>query len=236
LHAAGDHEAPYGPTVLDRAVSSYTPTLRALVEARNPLPDQVGEPSLLAVTVGEAQGEVPLATVAAERDMLLQRFAGRCTLRDGQEATIAEVRHLLPAHRWVHFACHGDQILDDPSRGGLRLSDDVLTIAQISNRQYHGDFAFLSACKTATGGIDLADEAITLAAALHYTGYRHVIGTLWTVYEAAAVTVADAVYAGVGPDSPFEPALSAWRLHNIVRELRKSERLSVWTPFIHTGP
>src|SRR5882724_6777481 len=34
IHAAGDHRTP-GAAVLDRVVSSYTPTLRALVEARS---------------------------------------------------------------------------------------------------------------------------------------------------------------------------------------------------------
>jgi hypothetical protein len=235
LHAAGDHaiEGSQRPTVLDRVVSSYTPTLRALVEARKPLPDSDGPPRLLAVTVAQAPGEIPLAAVDAEREMLARRFDGRCTHRDGPDATVEAIRALLPGHRWVHFSCHGDQILDDPSRGGLRLFDGTLTIAEIGADQYQGDFAFLSACKTATGGVDLADEAITLAAALHYTGYRHVIGTLWTVYAATAATVAAAVY---GTDGPFEPGASAQRLHDVLRQLRDIERLSAWTPFTHTGP
>ncbi len=233
LHAAGDHLAsgPNRPTVLDRVVSSYTPTLRALLEARRPAPADADPPRLLAVTVSDAPGEMPLEAVAAERDMLMERFAGRCTVRNGRDAVVADVLELLPAHRWVHFSCHGDQLLDDPSQGGLRLYDGVLTIGQISERQYSGDFAFLSACKTATGGLALADEAITLAAALHYTGYRHVIGTLWTVYQAQASTVAEAIYA-----DGFEPAESARRLHAVLHRMRDEERLSAWTPFTHTGP
>jgi hypothetical protein len=41
----------------------------------------------------------------------------------------------------------------------------------------------LSACKTAVGGVDLLDEAITLAAALHYTGYRNVVAAREPVAE-----------------------------------------------------
>ena len=237
LHAAGDHavEGQPRPTVLDRVVSSYTPTLRALVEARSAAkPD--ADAQLLLVTIADAPGEVPLKAVAAERDMLTRLFAGRHTLLDGSQATVAQVRAQLPGHQWIHFSCHGDQILDDPSRGGLRLIDDTLTIADISAGQYKGDFAFLSACKTATGGVSLADEAITLAAALHYTGYRHVIGTLWSVFDTTAATVAEAVYATVGPGGEFVPDESAVRLHQIVRSLRDTQRLSVWTPFTHTGP
>lgn len=237
LHAAGDHavEGKARPTVLDRVVSSYTPTLRALVEARSAA-TPAADARLLLVTIADAPGEVPLKSVIRERDMLMKRFAGRHTLLDGSQATTARVRAQLPEHQWIHFSCHGDQILDDPSRGGLRLIDDTLTIADISAGQYKGEFAFLSACKTATGGVNLADEAITLAAALHYTGYRHVIGTLWSVFDTTAATVAESVYAAVGSAGDFMPDESAERLHRIVRSLRDTERLSVWTPFTHTGP
>jgi hypothetical protein len=235
LHAAGDHlaDGPDLPTVLDRVVSSYTPTLRVLAEARAPLADDEC-PRILVVTVPQVDDEAPLPEVETERAMLKRRFAGRYTLFDGPDATVAAVAEQLPRHRWVHFSCHGDQLLDDPSQGGLRLADGRLTIEEVSARQYQGEFAFLAACKTATGGVGLADEAITLAAALHYTGYRHVIGTLWTVSDTAAAAVAEAVYGP--PDVPFEPALSPYRLHTVLSRLRDTERLSVWTPFTHIGP
>ncbi|MGY3521013.1 CHAT domain-containing protein [Micromonospora sp. PTRAS2] len=235
LHAAGDHlvDGPDRPTVLDRVVSSYTPTLRALLQAREPLPEETA-PELLIVTVPQVGDEPPLPEAAAERAMLQRRFAGRHRVLDGPEATVDEVARLLPEYRWAHLSCHGNQLLDDPSQGGLRLADGVLSIARLSAEQHHGEFAFLSACKTATGGVGLADEAITLAAALHYTGYRHVIGTLWTVNAAIAAEVADAVY---GPhDGPFDPTGSVFGLHTVLRRLRETERLSVWTPFIHLGP
>ncbi|WP_161594876.1 CHAT domain-containing protein [Verrucosispora sp. SN26_14.1] len=235
LHAAGDHltDGTHRPTVLDRVVSSYTPTLRALMQAREPLPED-RTPELLIVTVPQVGDEPPLPEAAAERAMLQRRFPGRHRVLDGPEATVDEVARLLPTYRWAHLSCHGNQLLDDPSQGGLRLSDDVLTVARLSAEQHQGDFAFLSACKTATGGLGLADEAITLAAALHYTGYRHVIGTLWTVNSSVAAEVATAVYNP--QDEPFDPAGSVFRLHTVLRRLRETERLSVWTPFIHLGP
>ncbi len=36
-----------------------------------------------------------------------------------------------------------------------------LTVADISADQHHGEFAFLSACKTAIGGMSLPDEDLT---------------------------------------------------------------------------
>ncbi|MET0496186.1 MAG: CHAT domain-containing protein [Actinoplanes sp.] len=237
LHAAGDHlvEGSDRPTVLDRVVSSYTPTLRALVEARKQLAEDGPPPRMLVVTVPDAPGVPRLDLVGALGDRLGARFAGACTSLTGSDAITDRVRTELPRHRWVHLACHGDQNLDDPSRGGLWLFDGLLTIADVGAGHYQAEFAFLSACKTATGGVALADEAITLAAALHYTGFRHVIGTLWTVFEGAALRVADAVY-GDDPEATFDPSRSAWLLHQALREMRETERLTTWTPFTHIGP
>jgi CHAT domain-containing protein len=113
----------------------------------------------------------------------------------------------------------------------------MLTIAEISEGHYQGDFAFLSACKTAIGGIALPDESITLAAALQHTGYRHVIGTMWSVHDQTAAEVAEAVYTLLTPGGVFDPGRAARALHQAVRGLRESGRpLSDWVPFTHTGP
>jgi hypothetical protein len=241
LHAAGhyteDGQAS-GPAVPDRVVSSYTPTLRALLEARRPLDSPPDDERILVVALAEAPGTVPLADVPRERELLTSLFAGRHTILAGDAAMWEAVRDELPRHRWAHFSCHGGQDLADPSQGGLLLQDRLLSIADISTGQYRGEFAFLSACMTATGGVNLPDEAITLVAALHYTGYRHVIGTLWSVYDETAADVAEAVYHELTSTGQFEPARSAYALHDAIRGLRDSGRLppSAWVPFTHTGP
>jgi CHAT domain len=244
LHAAGHHDdavQPSGRAVLDRVVSSYTPTLRALLEAQRPLdssPALPGDEQILVVALEQTPGQVPLAAVVRERDLVTSLFAGHNTVLEGEAATWQAVRDELPRHRWAHFSCHGGQNLGDPSHGGLLLHDRLLSIADISASQYRGEFAFLSACMTATGGIQLPDEAITLAAALHYAGYRHVIGTLWSVYDETAADVAAAVYGDLASTGQFEPARSARALHNAIRGLRDGGEIppSAWVPFTHTGP
>jgi hypothetical protein len=249
LHAAGHHTAEglaRHESVLDHVASSYTPTLRALLDARaagartpaappaSPVPRAA---RMLAVGLAETPGQPPLPNVSRELRLLRERFPGRHTILEGPAATWAAVRGQLPRHGWVHFSCHGDQDLADPSRGGFLLHDRPLTIADIATGQYRGDFAFLSACKTATGGVALPDEAITLAAALHYAGYRHVIGTLWSVHDRTAADVAAAVYASLTAAGTFEPGRAAGALHQAVRDLRAAGRpLSQWMPFTHTGP
>ena len=105
----------------------------------------------------------------------------------------------------MHFSCHGDQDLNDPSRGGLLLRDGMLTVADISTGRFRGDFACLSACKTAVGGVELLDETITLAAALHFTGYRHVIAALWSVDNRASAEVFSSLYRAIAGDGRLDP-------------------------------
>ena len=243
LHAAGDHRAATDreprPTVLDRVVSSYTPTLRALIEACRPDDEQArGEDRLLLVDVPDAPGQIPLDTTR-ERAALLAAFPDDDrTVLDHETATRAAVRAALPEHRWVHFSCHGDQDLKDPSRGGLLLRDATLTVADVTEGHFHGDFAGLSACKTAVGGIDLPDEAITLAAALHYTGYRHVVAALWSVDNRTSSEIFARLYQMIAADGRLTPERSPAALHRVVCELRNRnpEWPHRWTPFAHTGP
>ncbi|GAA2746152.1 hypothetical protein GCM10010440_36750 [Kitasatospora cinereorecta] len=259
VHTAGYHGEPVcdgAPrTVFDRVVSSYTPTLRALMEARavRESADRTssnGDPShtdfdgadsdrILVVAVGDTPGQPRLYNVAAERDMLTALFPpGRRTLLEGRDANRRAGDEQLTRHRWVHFSCHGDQDLADPSRGGLLLHDGMLTIADISACQFRGDFASLSACKTAVGGIDLPDEAITLASALHYTGYRHVVAALWSVDDSTAAQVFSAVYGDITNEGRLQPEAAASALHNVVRALRDEvpDEPRIWTPFTHIGP
>lgn len=48
--------------------------------------------------------------------------------------------------------------------------------------------------QTATTRVEPVDEVITLAAAMHYGGSRHVIGTLWSVYDDTAADVSESVH------------------------------------------
>jgi hypothetical protein len=87
-------------------------------------------------------------------------------------------------HHWVHLACHGSVNPTDPLRTALHLYDGPLTVAEIAARDLsHAEIAYLSACHTAVGNWELADEAIHLAAALQIAGFRQVIAALWSVSD-----------------------------------------------------
>jgi tetratricopeptide (TPR) repeat protein len=241
INAAGLPTGGEGKNVLDRVVSSYTPTLRALIRARNadrPTAVQLpGGGRMLVVALRNTPGQVELPNVDRERDLLVRMFSGRYTLCEGPSATFQVVREELKHHSWAHFSCHAGQNLNDPSTGGILLSDGMLAIADLTADRHSGEFVFLSACKTALGGVRVLDEAITLASALQCAGWRHVIATLWSVVDKTAADVAEDLYARLSRDG-FRTDRTAEALHHAIRRQRRAapDEPSRWVPFLHVGP
>ncbi|WP_138430158.1 MULTISPECIES: CHAT domain-containing protein [Streptomyces] len=244
LHAAGHHADPDdGPrrTVVDRVVSSYTPTLRALLEARLRAQEASGHASderMLLVAMSQTPRQEPLQAVRQDIDVLTSALPGRLTLLENADATWDAVKSGLPKHRWTHFSCHGDQNVLDPLAGGLTLFDKTLTVGDLSALSHRGEFVFLSACKSATGSPRMPDEALTMSAVLHYTGYRHVIAALWSIADDAAADVARLVYRELVFEGVLHPEKAAHALHTALLRLREDAAapISSWIPFTHTGP
>jgi CHAT domain-containing protein len=241
LHAAQDltaHPADHA-AVIDRVVSSYTPTLRALQSAKAGIDPPNPDDRFLVVAIEETDGRPDLQGALAERDLLRTLLTPRrLTVLGESDASRADVLSSLAEHRWVHFGCHADQDLANPSQGGLLLSDGVLTIGEIAGHRFRGDFAGLAACKTAVGGVHLLDESITLAAALHFTGFRHVVASLWSIEDNISSTVFEGLYQQLIREGIMDAERSSLALHRAIREQRElfpDEPLD-WAPFIHLGP
>jgi CHAT domain-containing protein/tetratricopeptide (TPR) repeat protein len=241
VHAAGYHHTP--DTVLDLVVSSYAPTVRALTSAR--AREASAQPAkILVITLPDTPGQSPLPGATVERDLLTSRFTSRArTVLSGADANRDNIMTDIAGHRWLHASCHGTQDLTDPSTGGLLPYDwktaGLITVADlISPDHAGGEFAFLSACKTATGGITSLDEAINLTAAMQHAGWRHVIGTLWSVWQDAATIIAQGLYPQLLHDDRVDTRAIAHALHHTIRALRDTnrERPSTWASFIHAGP
>lgn len=236
LHAAGRHTEA-GQSAMDRAVVSYTPSLRALIESRS-WERSTAEGAMVHVAMPETPGQSDLPHVGREKQLLTALFGEECTTLSGPAADRTTVRRELSRHRYAHFSCHAAAHSIRPASGGLLLSDGLLAVGEIASDHRHRDFAFLSACKTALGGLLLPDESMTMSSALHYTGYRQVIGTLWSVRDAVAADVAEGVYRGMREGGVFHSDRAATALHRVVRRLRDAspDRPSHWMPFTHTGP
>ncbi|MEU8080743.1 CHAT domain-containing protein [Catellatospora citrea] len=234
IHAAGHMR---GEGVLDRVVSTYTPTLRALARSAR---SRAGGDRLLVVAVGDVAGEDLLDGVDAEIEQLRKLIPAPNlrVLRD-EDATRQAVTEELPRHRYVHVSCHGAQDLTNPSHACIRVHDGPLTLAELSEAHRGGELITLSACMTATGGAAAADEVVSLAAALHYTGWQQVIATLWWVWDDSAADIMTAVYRRIARDGTITPEHAAQALHDAVREHRDArthrEEPSRWVSFIHMG-
>ncbi|TGZ03045.1 CHAT domain-containing protein, partial [Streptomyces rhizosphaericola] len=240
LHAAGRGAADSGTWVVDRAVSSYTPTLRALVRARDGLAaGPSARPGPLVVALAETPGAAPLAGVAREVEVIAELFPER-RLLSGPDATVAAVGRALEDHPWVHFSCHGVSEPLNPSRSGLILYDGRLTASDAATRRPRNpQLAVVSACSTAQGGTTLSDEAVQLVSSLQLAGYPHVIGTLWPVADRLATHLTEEFYRALSEDiargRPIDPAMA---LHLTVRSLRDryARAPHLWAAHIHTGP
>jgi CHAT domain-containing protein len=86
----------------------------------------------------------------------------------------------LPGAALLHMACHGEQDLKNPLDSGFCLRDGKLTIGQLMRLDLpNAVFAFLSACETAKGSRTQPDQAVHLAAAMMFVGFRSIIATMW---------------------------------------------------------
>jgi hypothetical protein len=231
VHAAG---RPGEPGALDRVVSSYTPTLRALARTRARPATAVRRQ--LVVALDRTPGLPDLPATAAEAAGLHSRHPDRPPLTNDR-ATVAAVTTALSGVSWAHFACHAGSEPDTPSAGGLHLHDGLLPVAEVGRRDLpDAELAYLSACSTGHAGRRHADESIHLASAFQLAGFRHVIASLWPLDDRVGAGAADRFYRLL-PDLPSADQ-SALTLHRVVRELRAEHptRPHLWASLIHSGP
>lgn len=237
LHAAGKYnELGHESRLYNYVVSSYTPTLSALLLASKSSPPKFGR--LLAVSqpagLPGTLREIANIKQHVESDMLVWL--------NGQQASAEEVLRHMNECDWIHFACHAVQDASDPTKSSFILHNGNLELATIMRRSFeHTDsFAFLSACQTATGDEKLPEEAVHLAAGMLMAGYRSVIATMWAIKDDDAPLIADGVYAHLmKPHTAVEGGEhAAHALHHAVARLREKvgeREFARWVPFIHLG-
>jgi CHAT domain-containing protein len=196
FHAAGVYYGENLECCADYVVSSYTPTLSALRTARENLPSILRR-SLVLLAAGASdqttetnfpilhsvKAEVAdVARTARAADQIEVLEYGRIS-----SATIHEVKNALPRADIVHLACHMHTgHLSHSSRHpldfGFLLGDGKLTVSDIMDiKPLHPFLVFLSACNTAKCVEDQPDRGVNLAAAMLFSGFRHVIAHLGCV-------------------------------------------------------
>lgn len=203
LHAPGRHEERCSETVIDRVISTYSPSIKALIHgrrrhSREAVSTTPAEALLVAMEHTPGHAKLPYAAnEVASLHILCNSMSfkvvepGRCK---------KDVVSLLKGCKIFHFAGHGYTDMIDPSNSHLCLDDedDPLTVADLlymNLHQYSPFLAYLSAC--GTGRVQderFIDESIHLISACQLAGFRHVIGTMWEVKDEHCVDVAQTTY------------------------------------------
>ena len=213
-----------------------------LIQALDSVPTVPKAPQVLVVTQPSATGQAYLPGTLQElkhiEDQVTKNNILSISLK-GSDATVFQVKTEMLKASWVHFACHGVQDSKNPTDSALLLSGSSrLTLFEIIRmRMPSKDLAFLSACQTATGNEDLADEAVHLAAGMLSAGYRGVIATMWYISDLHAPSIANDVYAHLFKDRESSSTEAAEALHYAIKSLQEKPGVSslVWVPFIHMG-
>ena len=217
-------------------ISSYTPTLTAILDPSTPKVEN--NFTILTVAQPSTPNAAPIPKTEDEVK-LVQKLASsvkKVNLID-EEATVGRVLQAMRDADWIHMACHGKQETGEPMKSGLLLHDKILELSEIVRHALpRADFAFLSACQTAVGDERIADESVHLAAGMFMAGYRGVIATMWSIRDQDAPQVAEDVYKRILKDGKPNRKEAAHALHDAVKRLRDSGAgFMAWVPFIHLG-
>jgi tetratricopeptide (TPR) repeat protein len=225
LHAAISKK---GHCVLDRVVSSYTPTLRTLLKIRDHGASRDGHGLIVAGTGRDLQqaqltaGYWPDAEVA------------------DPETEPADMLRLLARNEWVYVGEPSTQYPAHPAsaliadRESPALSLGLVELGQIDLE--HAEFGYLGRCATA---VDTpSGAAVSLAGALQYGGFTQVIGTLWETDEESSAYAQAEVYAELTDDSAFHADNAGPALHRAAHKLRAEhpDDPARWAGFLHFGP
>lgn len=195
---------------------------------------------LLAISQPNTPGQSALPNTRVE-STCIQSLATNIAFNtlEGQAAMVKSVIKGMEAHSWVHLACHAVQDMIEPTKSAFCLHDGNLDLSTIITITFpHADFAFLSACQTATGDENLSDEAVHLAAGMMLAGYHSIIATMWSIRDNDGPVVAEHVYTNLLRSAKPNSKQAAFALHYAVKCLCKRvgdmDFLS-WVPFIHVG-
>ena len=226
----------------DLYISSYTPTLSALITSRDSGARNSNLPNILLV----AQPDLSLPRVPGEIQVLQgldQSLNLPVTNLISQNTTPSAVLDSLSRHQFCHFACGGALATGKPFDASFVLHKELepLTLLDfVQSRHPAGECAFLATCHTAElPDESLPDEVLHLSAAVQYSGFRSIIGTMWAIPDEDSQHLAKYFYEFMFSDeSQEEPYYerSAGALAAAVRMLRRRgagpER---WVGYSHFG-
>jgi tetratricopeptide (TPR) repeat protein len=264
FHSAGDVAAGIAESTYSRAVSSYTPTVKALQYSRGRASPTASISSkrdawrALVVTMPTTPCANPLEGTKKEKAEVVEALEPFVSVESLEHPDAASTMAQLQKCNVAHFACHGVSDPSDPSRSGLilqkagngteELQQDILSVQTVSQTSLsQAEIAYLSACSTAQNKVTrLSDEVLHVVSGFQVAGFRHVVGCLWPSDDMVCVEVAKSFYARLfqdtaarADDKAESDRAVALALHRAVVKVRESEeyrkRPLSWAQYVHFG-
>ncbi|MCJ1246415.1 hypothetical protein MMC30_003622 [Trapelia coarctata] len=256
IHAAGDHERAKSTgeacTLLDQAICSYTPTLRALEFARKKQhsgslnTDKKNDVNILLVPMPKTPNMADLNHAEQEADKVESIFTtndlqDRVRIKRLRRPRCTEVLEALRSNTIAHFACHAKVNDKDPSKSHLRLQDwgssplDVSTLMELDLSQCQ--LAYLSACETAVNkDAELQDEGIHISGGFQMAGVSNTIATWWEIEDRYPVFIATAFYKTLIENGyvDFSKCAASLRTSTLALRARGVGPL-IWGAYVHYG-
>lgn len=225
IHAAGYHFRATNETACDRAISSYSSSIRALIRCRQSFSVQNTNAALL-IGMENTPKHARLPYAAKEVEMLRELLEAPSITPIDPDQKKNEVLSALRQCNIFHFAGHGSTHGHNPLLSKLMLQDwedNPLTVGDLLLLNIYESsplLAYLSACGTGriTKG-NFADESVHLINAYQLVGFRHVVGTLWEIRDELCVGVAKIVYETL-EDGDMSSEAVCRGLHTATRTFR----------------
>ncbi|KIM82633.1 hypothetical protein PILCRDRAFT_70495, partial [Piloderma croceum F 1598] len=220
IHASGIYLAEGADTISDYVVSSYTPTISSLL---GDTPLATNSFKMLAVVQPDTPGQKSLPCTLNELQKIESHVPNNNLVKLAG-GSVKEVISHLPEVSIAHFACHGEQNIQNPLESALLLQDGPLKVSHIMQKPMpNASLAFLSACETAMDGVLIVFRSIA-----DVDGPKVADSFYETLFKEHGSLTAD----GSGPDI----TQAARALHLAVAKLRSENASFVrWVPFIHLG-
>lgn len=189
----------------DDWIVTYLPHPAILDKSSVPPPPERGKPvtsvglSYRRIGMVDA-GHAPIDT-ADQAQAVASVFGCRATLDfDATRETVLDGMHWS---RYVHIAAHGSFNYCAPAFQGIYLADGRLSSHEFLGLNLQGlELVTLSACESALGRFDMADNPRGVPATLLLAGASAVVGTLWPLKASVAATFFTTLYGELARETP----------------------------------
>ncbi|VUC21617.1 unnamed protein product [Clonostachys rosea] len=219
IHAAGYHYAGSTRTVIDSVISTYTSSVRALINGRRASRASASRRPGKAVLVGVQELYHAPKEIKQIENLCDEMQLGVEKPKPYRDQVLASLNEC----EIFHFAGHGNTHPFDPSKSSLVMKDMNLTVQDLFNMKLHERapfLAYLSACSTCRiEDVMLLDEGLHLIGACQLAGFRNVVGTMRKVNDAICVKVAEMTYRWIKESGLTDQSVGEG-LHHATRFLR----------------